>query len=81
MRDWAAAHDVRFSFTPTNASRLNRIESHFAALKRFALDSSDFRTREEQQQSIEDYLSWHNGQGVLSMTSWRARKQHQRKAA
>jgi transposase len=81
VRDWAATHNVRFYFTPTNASWLNRIESHFTALKKFALDTSDFCTHEEQQESIEDYLSWRNGQGVLSMTSWRAWKRHQRKAA
>jgi hypothetical protein len=32
------------------------IECHFAALKKFALASSDFRTHEEQRESIEDYL-------------------------
>jgi hypothetical protein len=32
VRDWAAAHNVRCYFTPTNASWLNRIESHFMAL-------------------------------------------------
>ena len=81
VRDWAAAHQVRFYFTPTDASWLNRIESHFTALKKFALETSDFRTHQEQQESIEDYLSWRNGQGVLSMTSWRAWKRRQRKAA
>ena len=80
VRDWAAAHNVRFYFTPTEASWLNRIESHFTALKKFALENSDFRTHEEQQESIEDYLSWRNGQGLLSMTSWRAWKRRQRKA-
>jgi len=78
---WAETHNVRFYFTPTQASWLNRIECHFAALRKFALDGSDFRSHEEQQASIEDYLSWRNGQGVLSMKSWRAHQRHQSKAA
>ena len=81
VRAWAAAHNIRFYFTPTEASWLNRIESHFTALKKFALDNSDFRTHQEQQESIENYLSWRNGEGMLSMTSWRAYKRHQAKAA
>lgn len=78
---WAAAHKVRFYFTPTQASWLNRIECHFTALKKFALDTSDFRSHEEQQQSIENYLSWRNREGMLSMTSWKTYKHLQGKAA
>jgi len=81
IRAWAAAHKIRFYFTPTQASWLNRIESHFTALKKFALQTSDFRSHEEQQESIEDYLSWRNGEGVLSMTSWKTYKRRQAKAA
>lgn len=54
---WAAAHNIRFYLTPTQASWLNRIECQFTALKKFALENSDFRTHEEQQQSIESYLT------------------------
>ncbi len=81
VRAWAATHNVRFYFTPTQASWLNRIECHFAALKKFALATSDFRSHEEQQQSIEDYLSWRNRQGVISMKAWKPKKRHQTKAA
>ena len=81
VREWAAAHNVRFYFTPTQASWLNRIECHFTALKKFALDASDFRTHKEQQESIEDYLTWRNREGMLSMTSWRTYKRRQRRAA
>jgi transposase len=81
VRAWAATHNVRFYFTPTQASWLNRIECHFTALKRFALDTSDFRSHEEQQESIEDYLCWRNGHGVLSMESWKLHNRHQSKAA
>lgn len=80
VRDWAAAHKIRFYFTPTQASWLNRIEAHFAALKKFALDASDFRTHQEQQTSIEDYLLWRNGKGVLSMTAWKSYKRRHKAA-
>jgi transposase len=81
VREWAAAHDVCFYFTPTQASWLNRIECHFTALKKFALETSDFRSHEEQQQAIEDYLSWRNGQCETSLQSWTTHKRQQNKAA
>jgi transposase len=81
VRAWAATHNVRFYLTPTQASWLNRIECHFTALKKFALENSDYRSHEEQQHAIEDYLSWRNGQGILSMESWKTYKRRQTKAA
>jgi transposase len=81
VRKWAAAHDIRFYWTPTQASWLNRIECQFTSLKKFALDTSDFRSHEAQQQAIEDYLSWRNGQGMLSVAPWKSREQRQGKAA
>jgi transposase len=72
---WAVTHNVRFYFTPTNASWLNRIESQFTALRKFALNTSDHRSHEEQQQAIESYLSWRNRKRKLSLQSW---KQYQR---
>jgi transposase len=81
VREWAAVHNVRFYLTPTQASWLNRIESHFTALKKFALEASDFRTHEEQQESIENYLDWRNGEGMLSMTPWKTYKRDQATAA
>jgi transposase len=81
VRTWAAKHGIRFYFTPTQASWLNRIECHFAALKKFALESSDFRSHNEQQDSIESYLDWRNREGRLSMRSWKHYKHCQHKAA
>jgi transposase len=80
VRAWAATHRVRFYFTPTQASWLNRIECHFTALRKFALASSDFRSHEEQRESIENYLSWRNGSGRLSMKSWKNHRSQQRTA-
>jgi len=77
VREWAAKHRIRFYFTPTNASWLNRIECHFAALRKFALDNSDFRTHNEQQKAIEQYLSWRNGSREISLKNWKSyRRQH-----
>jgi transposase len=76
---WAATHQVRFYFTPTEGSWLNRIESHFTGLKKFALDSSDHRSHEEQQRAIESYLAWRNRQRALSCQSWQEyKRQHKR---
>jgi transposase len=57
---WAATHNVRLYFTPTNASWLNRIECHFGPLKKFALNNSDYRSHQEQQAAIRSYLLWRN---------------------
>jgi transposase len=82
VRAWAAAHRVRFYFTPTEASWLNRIESHFAALKKFALDTSDHLSHREQEQAIDDYLSWRNRKRLLAMQAWKPRPvHHQRRVA
>ena len=70
---WAKHHNVRFYFTPTNASWLNRIESHFTPLKKFALNTSDYPTHESQQAVIESYLRWQNGQRPITVTPWSQR--------
>jgi hypothetical protein len=42
LADWLqAANNVELAYTPTNASYLNRIEGHFAALRYFTLDGTD----------------------------------------
>ena len=69
---WAKTHNVCFYLTPTKGSWLNRIESQFTALKKFALQPSDFASHEEQQAAIESYLAWRNGSRDLSITAWKA---------
>jgi len=54
----------------TNGSWLNRIESQFTALKKFAMTPSDYRDHEEQQAAIESYLTWRNHARELSITAW-----------
>jgi transposase len=52
---WAKSRNIRVYLTPTNGSWLNRIESQFTALKKFALQPSNYRSHEEQQAAIESY--------------------------
>lgn len=60
VRDWCAANDVEFVFTPTNASWLNWIECEFTALRYFVLDGSDYATHQAQQTAIARYVRWRN---------------------
>ena len=58
--EWAAANNVELAYVPTNASFLNRIECHFAALRYFALDGTDHRSHDEQNSMIRRYIIWRN---------------------
>ena len=79
---YAASHKIKFYWTPTNASWLNRIESHFTALKKFAMDNTDYRTHEEQQSAIEQYLAWRNRTRQISLKNWKSyRRTHKKKVA
>lgn len=78
---YAATHAIRFYFTPTNASWLNRIECHFTALKKFALDNTDYRTHEAQQEAIEQYLAYRNRQRKISVRNWKTYHRTKTKAA
>jgi len=77
---WAKAHRMKLYFTPTSASWLNRIECQFTALRKFALDNTDFHSHEQQQAAIESYLAWRNGRREIAVESWRTYKQHLTKA-
>jgi len=52
---WAQKHRTRFSWTPTDAFWLDRIECQFTALKKFALENSDYRTHDELRNVIGRY--------------------------
>jgi transposase len=70
VQQYAAANNIRFYWTPTQASWLNRIESHLTALRKFALDNTDHRSHDEQQEAIESYLRWRNGQRPIDILDW-----------
>ena len=78
---YAAQHKIKFYWTPTNASWLNRIESHFTALRKFALDNSDYRSHEHQQEAIESYLSWRNRTREISLEDWKSYRRARKKVA
>lgn len=40
IQEWAERHNVELVFTATQASWMNRIECHFAPLRKFALEGS-----------------------------------------
>ncbi|KUN56051.1 hypothetical protein AQJ46_49060 [Streptomyces canus] len=47
-------------YTPTNGSRLNRIEAQFTTLGYFALDGTDHATHEAQGSVFRRYIIWRN---------------------
>jgi transposase len=60
IQDFTSANRIHLTWTPTYASWLNRIESHFTPLKKFTLSNSndpDHRTRRKR---IYRYLTWRN---------------------
>ena len=77
---WARAHNIKFYFTPTNASWLNRIESQFTELKKFVLDNSDYRTHDQMREAISRYLAWKNGDRGIAIESWPRRRDRRRAA-
>lgn len=79
--EYAASHRIRFYFTPTSASWLNRIECHFTALRKFTLDNTDYRSHADMQAAIGRYLDWRNRRRKISLTNWKLYGIHKRKAA
>lgn len=67
---YARANDIRFYWTPTNASWTNRIESHFTSLKKFTLDNTDYASHAEMQAAICRYLAWRNRRRQISKMDW-----------
>lgn len=68
---YVKANRIRLYLTPYHASWLNRIESHFTALRKFCLDNTDYHSHEEQQATIEEYLAWRNRRRSISLEDWR----------
>ena len=78
---YAEAHRIKFYFTPTGASWLNRIECHFTALRKFALDNTDYASHDDMQAEIHGYLDWRNGVREISVENWKLYCRHNKKAA
>jgi transposase len=78
---YARASRIKFYLTPTGASWLNRIECHFTAMRKFALENTDHRTHELQQAAIQHYLAWRNRRRSISMHDWKSSRHRHRRAA
>ena len=76
---YARTHKIKFYWTPTSASWLNRIECQFTALKKFALDDTDHRSHESLQATIESYLTWRNCKRQISVMDWEVYCWHTKK--
>ena len=61
VRRWFTAHpDYHCHFTPTSASWLNQVERFFAEITNRRIRRGSFRSVEELERAIEDYLNSHN---------------------
>lgn len=70
VQQCATTHNIRFYWTSTEASWLNRIELHLTSVRKFALDNTDYRRHPEQQEAIESYLRWRNGERPIDVPDW-----------
>ena len=63
--DWLEAHPRwTLHFTPKHASWLNQVECAFSILQGKVLARGSFRTRDELQEAIYDFLLWFNAQNA-----------------
>ena len=60
LRAFMDAHNIEPVYTPTYASWLNAIESHFTPLKKFAVAGTDDPSHEYRRWRIARYLTWRN---------------------
>ena len=60
VTSWCKKNNIELVFLPTNASWLNRIECHFAALRKFTIRNSNYQSHEELASEIRRYIIWRN---------------------
>jgi len=60
LKAFMAAHNIEPVYTPTYASWLNAIESHFTPLKKFAISGTDDPSHEYRRRRIARYITWRN---------------------
>jgi len=61
IRAFAEANRIELVPTPTYASYLNRIESHFRPIQEFVFNNTDYRDWETAQRAVADYITHRNG--------------------
>ncbi len=60
VRKWCRSNKVSLVFTATNASWMNRIECHFAPIREFVLNNSNYRCHAELAAAMRSYIRWRN---------------------
>ncbi len=60
VRRWARETNVSLLWTPTNASWLNHIECQFTELKRFVFTNSNYKSHQQVNIAIYDFLRYRN---------------------
>jgi transposase len=60
IRDYCAENNIILVYTATYSSWMNRIECHFAPLKHFVINNSDYLSHDEIAFAMQDYLQWRN---------------------
>ena len=61
IRAFAASNKIELVPTPTYASYLNRIESHFRPIQEFVFNNTDYRDWDTAQRAVADYITHRNG--------------------
>ena len=59
--EWAATANVELVFTPTYASFLNRIESHFWGIGEFVIKNADYPDWDALAKAMADHIQYRNG--------------------
>lgn len=60
VRRWCRDNNIHFVWTPTNASWLNPIESHFTHVKEFVIRNSDYVDHDELTTALRRYAHYRN---------------------
>jgi transposase len=61
IRKFAAVNRIELVPTPTYASYLNRIESHFRPIQEFVFNNTDYADWDTAQRALADYITHRNG--------------------
>jgi transposase len=61
IREWAEQANVELVFTPTYASFLNRIESHFWAIGEFVIKNADYPDWNTLAKATAEHIRYRNG--------------------
>jgi len=58
--EWCDTNNIKLVFIATNASWMNRIECHFAPIRTFVINNSDYQSHKAIAKAMQNYLRWRN---------------------